>query len=106
MSPEQCYSRPLDRRSDIYSMGCVMYEALAGAPPFSGANYVEIVYKHCTQMRGSFVNTRPDIKNGRAFENVIMKAMAKEPEKRFSTMLELKQALEQAGQEVSMGWLS
>jgi len=106
MSPEQCYSRPLDRRSDIYSMGCVIYEALAGAPPFSGGTYAEVAHKHCTQMPASLVNKRSDIKNIRALESVILKAMAKEPAKRFNTMLELKQALEQAAQEVSIDWFS
>jgi serine/threonine-protein kinase len=90
----------------MYSMGCLMYEALAGSPPFSGATYMEIAHKHCTQMPASLLRIRSDIKNGRAIENVILKAMAKEPDKRFSTMLELKQALEQAGKEASTGWLS
>jgi serine/threonine-protein kinase len=46
MSPEQCLSRPLDARSDVYLLGCVMYEALTGSPPLAGGSIMETMYKH------------------------------------------------------------
>lgn len=46
MSPEQCVGMQLDLRSDIYSMGCVMYEALTGRPPFLGENMVQLAQMH------------------------------------------------------------
>jgi eukaryotic-like serine/threonine-protein kinase len=46
MSPEQCRSGRGDRQSDIYSLGCVMYECLSGCPPFEGETPLEIMYKH------------------------------------------------------------
>lgn len=46
MSPEQCQGTKIDKRSDIYSVGCVMYEALTGKPPFVGENQFQIMTKH------------------------------------------------------------
>lgn len=46
MSPEQCLGFGLDQRSDVYSIGCILYELLIGSPPFRGANPVEIISKH------------------------------------------------------------
>lgn len=46
MSPEQCKGAPTDQRSDIYSMGCVMYEAFTGNPPHKGESVMDIMYRH------------------------------------------------------------
>ncbi len=46
MSPEQCRGEPVDFRSDMYSLGCVMYEAISGKQPFEGENVLEIMLKH------------------------------------------------------------
>ncbi|MBX9688769.1 MAG: serine/threonine protein kinase, partial [Candidatus Obscuribacterales bacterium] len=46
MSPEQCQGAPLDGRSDLYSMACMMYESLSGEPPFSGSSNLEVMHQH------------------------------------------------------------
>src|SRR6185436_16129394 len=55
MSPEQCLGKPLDARSDLYSLSCLMYQALCGKPPFSGSSAFEIMHLHAT---GKLPSTR------------------------------------------------
>lgn len=61
MSPEQTQGKPLDGRCDVYSLGVVAYEALAGFPPFDGQNLVEIVVKQVTTEPQPLHQLRPDI---------------------------------------------
>ncbi|HEY9870795.1 MAG TPA: serine/threonine-protein kinase, partial [Candidatus Obscuribacterales bacterium] len=96
MSPEQCMGQPLDARSDVYSMGCVMYETLVGRPPFHGNNVLETMYMRLSEPPKPFSALRPDLKIPAAIESVVMTAMASEPAERFQSMHELKQQLELA----------
>ncbi|MCA9804611.1 MAG: protein kinase [Cyanobacteria bacterium HKST-UBA02] len=90
MSPEQCMGKPLDVRSDIYSMGCLMYETLTGTPPIVGANTFETFFKHTTEMPASIKTHRSDLPNYREIDAIILKAMAKNPADRYQSMAELK----------------
>lgn len=86
MSPEQCLSRQVDPRSDIYSLGCSMFYSLTGTPPFSGDNKLETMQMH--------VGAEPP--KGRVpeeFERLILKAMAKNPKDRFQSCQEICGAL-------------
>lgn len=93
MSPEQCRRTKVDHRTDIYSLGCTMYELLSGVKPFQGgaadcmhAHLLEepaLMRKHCGQIR-----LTP------AVEKIVRRAMAKSPEKRFKNTEELLQAME------------
>ncbi|MCB9469451.1 MAG: serine/threonine protein kinase [Candidatus Obscuribacterales bacterium] len=94
MSPEQCMGKELDHRSDIYSMGCLIYEAFTKIPPLEGANVFETFFKHTTEMPEPLSNLRPDLPRGRELDGIIFKAMAKEPEKRYPSMKELKDDLQ------------
>jgi tRNA A-37 threonylcarbamoyl transferase component Bud32 len=94
MSPEQCRGEALDERSDIYSLGCLAYKALTGVTPFTGKNHFEIYIKHTQEMPLPFAEVAGAAKIPRALEAVLFKCLAKEPEQRFSSMLELKNALE------------
>ncbi len=91
MSPEQCTGKALDPRSDIYSLGCVMYEVLTGSPPFAGANPLETMYLRLSDPPEPF---NPQFHIPRQIEAVVLIALAREPEKRYQTMLELDGELE------------
>ncbi|HEY9774974.1 MAG TPA: serine/threonine-protein kinase [Planktothrix sp.] len=100
MSPEQCMGAQLDARSDIYSMGIVMYEALTGQVPFLGKNYVETMSQQIGEPPPPFCEAAPHIPIPAALEAVVMKTLAKEPEKRYQSMAELREDLENAFPEV------
>ncbi len=106
MSPEQCMGKTVDHRSDIYSMGCLIFEALTGQPPLQGANAFDTFFKHTTEMPASIKQTRPDCDNANGFDAIILKAMAKDPNHRYQSMAALKKDLEQlAGPTTNKGWI-
>lgn len=91
MSPEQCRAQPLDVRSDIYSMGCLMYEALAGEPPFNADNAVSIMYKRLIDDPEPFAEKNKAITGG--LEDIVLRALEREPDARFQSVQELSDAL-------------
>lgn len=82
MSPEQCRSEALDPRSDIYSLGVIVYQMLAGTTPFSG-QMTELITKHCDELPPSLKDKRGDIPVSLAQQ--VMSALAKNPEDRPAT---------------------
>jgi serine/threonine protein kinase len=94
MSPEQCLARPQDARSDIYSMGCLMYEVLTGRPPLAGTSTLETMNLHINQLPPGLADTGLDSQLRQQLEAVLFKALAKEPERRYQNMRELIDALE------------
>lgn len=95
MSPEQCLGQQLDSRSDIYSMGAVLYEALTGLPPLMGDTIYATMKMHVSQMPESFNVSRPDLRIPEQIERIAFKALAKKPEQRFQSMQEFRDALEE-----------
>ena len=91
MSPEQIRSKPVDARSDIYSLGVVIYEMVSGHPPFDGTNMPEIARQHLNNPPPPLTEARPDLPPG--LEKVIMRCLEKLPEDRFVSMDELLGAL-------------
>jgi eukaryotic-like serine/threonine-protein kinase len=103
LSPEQAQGQAVDYRSDLYSLGCCLYEMLTGTVPFRGATPVAIAYRHVREDPAPPRLLNPDIPA--SLEAVCLKAMAKRPEDRYQTAAELRADLERAraGQRVAAG---
>lgn len=84
MSPEQCMGIAVDRRCDLYSLGCVMYEALTGAPPLMGDNALSTMMKHQTETPLSLKEASMGIEFPQSVELLVAKLLEKEPNKRYS----------------------
>ncbi|MBN1995368.1 MAG: SUMF1/EgtB/PvdO family nonheme iron enzyme [Anaerolineae bacterium] len=84
MSPEQAQSFPVDQRSDIYSLGVVLYEAVTGQPPFGLDSPMAVVLKHISDPVTPPCKLRSDLPN--EIERVILKALAKDPANRYQRM--------------------
>src|SRR5947208_415931 len=98
MSPEQAASAPVDERSDIYSLGCVLYERLAGEPPFTGPSAESIVRQHLAAAPPRVSAMRAAVPP--AIEEGIVRALAKTPADRFATAAEFVEALAAPAQRV------
>jgi serine/threonine protein kinase len=91
MSPEQCKKEPLDERSDLYSLACVLYEAIAGRPPFIADSALELMYKHVHDKPPRLSNLKPD--TPRPLAEIIEKCLNKNPAERIASAQALKTAL-------------
>jgi serine/threonine-protein kinase len=92
MSPEQLREdRDLDQRSDIYSLGCILYEMLSGGPPYTGRSLTEVASRILRASVPSVRRLRADVPA--AVDQVIGRALAKSAAERFTTMQELAAAL-------------
>jgi serine/threonine protein kinase len=93
MSPEQCEGRSLDARSDMYSMGCLMFEALTGRTPFCSENVMSTLLKHLNEAPPLLtdLDAAPVVQS--LLNGIISKALSKDPEKRQKDMFELVEEL-------------
>jgi eukaryotic-like serine/threonine-protein kinase len=96
VAPEQAQGENVDRRTDVYALGCVLYELLTGRQPFTAESAVALAYKHVSESPVPPTRLNPDISP--QLESVVMKAMAKAPEDRYQTArdfsLDLNRAIE------------
>jgi hypothetical protein len=100
MSPEQCEGKGLiDHRSDVYSLGVVMYELLTGRVPFPGEGFGEILVAHLTKTPDNPSTLNPDITP--ALEAIVLHAIEKDRNRRFQSMTEFMQAVENPEQHLA-----
>ena len=95
MSPEQSRGKSADVRSEIYALGCVLYEAITGLPPLVGENLLETCQKHIEEIPLAMSQTRPDLEIPEALEAIVRRALEKDPQARFQSAIELKKAIEE-----------
>jgi serine/threonine protein kinase len=89
MSPEQCAGKKLDTRSDIYSLGCLMYEALTGTAPIVGINFLDTMQKHLSEIPQPFPPELLKNPLARKLQIIIFTCLAKEPSARYASMKEV-----------------
>lgn len=94
MSPDQALGKPYDVRCEIYSLGCALFEALTGSPPFSGETALEIIKKHAHEKPPRLSDENPGVDFSEQLENVLAVCLEKRPEARFQSMEELSRALD------------
>jgi len=93
MSPEQCSgARELDKRTDVYALGCVVYEMLTGQPPFTAPTEQAVIARQCTEAARSMRYVRPTIP--RTVDHVVLKALAKVRAHRYKSAGEFFDALD------------
>lgn len=99
IAPEQASGLPVDALCDVYSLGVVIWEMLAGQPPYSGSSFVAVAMRHVNDPVPSISSARPDVPP--RLEVALRRAMAKEPADRFGSMdefvAELQSCLEALG---------
>ncbi|QNG20789.1 Stk1 family PASTA domain-containing Ser/Thr kinase [Rhodococcus triatomae] len=91
LSPEQARGEQVDARSDVYSLGCVLFEILTGEPPFKGDSPVAVAYQHVREDPQTPSEINPDIP--RELDSVILKAMSKNPANRYQSAADMRSDL-------------
>ena len=94
MSPEQCLAKELDGRSDIYALGCSMFEMFTGELAFAGATIYETMARQINEPPPKLTPFLPNQKWAPAVEHIVTKALAKDPDDRYQTMSALQSDLE------------
>jgi serine/threonine protein kinase len=94
LSPEQARGEQVDPRSDVYSTGCLLYELLTGAPPFTGDSAVAVAYQHVRE--DPIPPSRLNADVSPAIDAIVLKAMAKNPANRYQSAAEMREDIERA----------
>ena len=102
IAPEQAQGAQVDERTDVYSLGVVLYELLAGETPFSGENFVAVAMQHINQPPPSVRDRRGDVSP--RLEYTLERALAKDPDDRWDSMAAFCAELEGCLGELDHGW--
>lgn len=94
MSPDQVNGGVYDARSEVYSLACLMFEALTGQPPFSGTAALEVLEHHANTQPPLLADVRPDLNFSDGMQLVLTECLAKSKEDRFQSMESLVDALQ------------
>lgn len=92
MSPDQALGQKYDARSEVYSLGCIFFEALAGETPFSGDTALEVINKHAREAVPHIADKNPQSDCTPEIEAIIFTCLAKQKEDRYQSMAELRDA--------------
>lgn len=96
MCPEQCRGQQMDGRSDLYALGCTMYEAVTGSPAFDGRNFVELMHKQVSEDPVPPIVTSADQEVGAALSECIMHCLAKAAADRPASAAQLSEMIQDA----------
>lgn len=94
MSPDQFLGRPYDTRSEVYSLGCVLFACLTGRPPFHGENALEIANQHVKTKIPALNQVSPNKQFSKRIQKCVNRCLEKEPELRYARVSELSDDLE------------
>ncbi len=96
LSPEQAKGNPVVPASDLYSLGVVLYEMLAGLPPFQNDTPMKTIWAHVQEPMPPLSRRNPKVQIPRTMEAFLRRALEKDPERRFKTVVAFREALKQA----------
>ena len=104
MSPEQAGGKHADLRADIYAVGIIMYEMFTGAVPFTGETFLGVLTKHLNEPAPLMNKVFPELAISPQLQAVIMRALVKDPNVRYQTMLEFAQAITATPDAAALGY--
>ncbi|MFD2078178.1 Serine/threonine protein kinase [Actinopolymorpha cephalotaxi] len=94
LSPEQAAGRPIDNRSDIYAVGCVLYELLTGVPPFTGPTPYEVACRHMHEEPLAPSVLLPGLPP--EYDAIVLRALQKDPDRRYQSAASMRRAISRA----------
>ncbi len=94
MSPEQCAGEPADHKSDLYAVGLILYEMMAGRLPFEGRSVSEILIERATAKAPSFRKAHPELSPPKELDAILRKALQPKPKDRFESAADMIAALD------------